>query len=142
MASGGGGGSDASPEDQTKPKVEVPSGPPPKALQVRDITEGDGTAAQPGDILTMQYVGVDYSTGKEFGSSWESGQPLTAQLAVGQVIPGWDQGLQGMKVGGRRELIVPPNLAYGKQGKPPDIKPNATLVFVVDLLDVQPPPSQ
>ena len=123
--------------DLTKPEVEVPTGPPPKQLQVEDITEGDGSEAKAGDLLQVQYVGVDYATGKEFDSSWDSGQPFTFQLGGGQVIPGWDQGLEGMKVGGRRELIVPPDLGYGKQGQPPAIKPNETLVFVVDLLDVK-----
>jgi peptidylprolyl isomerase len=137
LATGGsddGGSSDSS--DLTKPTVEVPSGPPPSSLQVKDITEGDGAEAKPGDTLNAQYVGVDYDSGKEFDSSWDGGQPFTFQLGGGQVIPGWDQGIQGMKVGGRRELIVPPDLAYGKQGQPPAIGPNATLVFVVDLLDV------
>jgi peptidylprolyl isomerase len=137
LATGGsddGGSSDSS--DLTKPTVEVPSGPPPSSLQVKDITEGDGAEAKPGDTLNVQYVGVDYDSGKEFDSSWDGGQPFTFQLGGGQVIPGWDQGIQGMKVGGRRELIVPPDLAYGKQGQPPAIGPNATLVFVVDLLDV------
>jgi peptidylprolyl isomerase len=124
--------------DLTKPQVEVPSGPPPNDLQIKDITEGDGAEAKPGDTLTMQYVGVDYATGKEFDSSWDSGQPFTFQLGGGQVIQGWDQGIEGMKVGGRRELIIPPDLGYGKQGQPPAIKPNETLVFVVDLLEVQP----
>jgi peptidylprolyl isomerase len=139
LATGGDddGSSDTSSE-LTKPEVEVPDGPPPSDLQVKDITEGDGPEAQAGDQLTMQYVGVDYDTGKEFDSSWDSGQPFQFQLGGGQVIPGWDQGIEGMKVGGRRELIIPPDLAYGKQGQPPAIKPNATLVFVVDLLDVQP----
>jgi peptidylprolyl isomerase len=138
LATGGDDGDSSTPaEDLTKPQVEVPSGPPPTELQVEDITEGDGPEAKPGDTLTMQYVGVDYATGKEFDSSWDSGQPFTFQLGGGQVIQGWDQGIAGMKVGGRRELIVPPDLGYGKQGQPPAIKPNETLVFVVDLLEVQ-----
>jgi len=128
--------------DLGQPKVDVPSGPPPKDLQVHDITVGDGPEAQPGDTLTVQYVGVLYQSGKEFDSSWDTGKPFTFQLATGQVIPGWDQGLQGMKVGGRRQLIVPPDLGYGKQGQPPDIPPNSTLVFVIDLLDVQAPATQ
>jgi peptidylprolyl isomerase len=138
LATGDDGSSDTTVAELTKPKVEVPDGPPPSDLEVKDITEGDGPEAQAGDQLTMQYVGVDYDTGKEFDSSWDSGQPFQFQLGGGQVIPGWDQGIEGMKVGGRRELIIPPDLAYGKQGQPPAIKPNATLVFVVDLLDVQP----
>jgi len=135
-----GGGDDSSSSDvdtSTKPTVEVPDGPPPKDLEVNDIVEGDGPEAAPGDTLTMQYVGVKYSDGKQFDASWDTGQPLTFQLGSGQVIPGWDQGIAGMKVGGRRELIVPPDLGYGAQGSPPAIGPNETLVFVVDLLDVQ-----
>ena len=85
----------------------------------------------------MQYVGVNYADGKQFDASWDNGQPFTFQLGSGQVIQGWDQGIAGMKVGGRRELIVPPDLGYGAQGSPPTIEPNETLVFVVDLLDVQ-----
>jgi FKBP-type peptidyl-prolyl cis-trans isomerase len=138
LATGGDDEATTSAEDLTKPTVEVPSGPAPKELQVKDITEGDGPEAKPGDTLEVQYVGVDYASGKEFDSSWDSGQPFTFQLGGGQVIPGWDQGIAGMKVGGRRELIVPPDLGYGKQGQPPAIKPNETLVFVVDLVDVQP----
>jgi peptidylprolyl isomerase len=127
------------PNSISKPKVEVPDGPPPKTLQTKDITEGSGDEAQAGDTLTMQYVGVLYDNGKEFDSSWSRDQPFTFQLGAGSVIPGWDQGIQGMKVGGRRELIIPPDLGYGAQGSPPTIPPNSTLVFVVDLLDVQPP---
>ena len=85
----------------------------------------------------MQYVGVNYADGKQFDASWDNGQPFSFQLGSGQVIKGWDQGIAGMKVGGRRELIVPPDLGYGAQGSPPAIGPNETLVFVVDLLDVQ-----
>jgi peptidylprolyl isomerase len=127
------------PSSISKPEVEVPDGPPPKELQINDITEGDGTAAAAGDTLTMQYVGVSYSNGTQFDASWDNGQPFTFQLGTGSVIPGWDQGIVGMKVGGRRELIIPPDLGYGEQGSPPDIKPNETLVFIVDLLDVEPP---
>ncbi len=125
------------PDSISKPEVEVPDGPAPKELQINDITEGEGTEANPGDTLTMQYVGVSYSNGEEFDSSWDAGEPFTFQLGAGSVIPGWDQGIAGMKVGGRRELIIPPDLGYGAQGSPPDIKPNETLVFIVDLLDVE-----
>jgi peptidylprolyl isomerase len=119
-----------------KPKVTVPDGPPPKQLQTRDIREGTGKAAKAGDGLTMDYVGVSYSTGKEFDSSFTAGQPFDFTLGQGAVIAGWDEGIEGMKVGGRRHLIIPPDMAYGAQGRPPDIKPNETLVFVVDLLAV------
>jgi peptidylprolyl isomerase len=119
-----------------KPKVTVPDGPPPKELEVKDLKEGTGKTAKAGDDLTMDYVGVSYSTGKEFDSSFSAGQPFNFTLGQGAVIAGWDEGIEGMKVGGRRELIIPPDKAYGAQGSPPSIKPNETLVFVVDLLAV------
>ena len=128
------------PNSISKPEVEVPEGDPPEELEIEDITEGEGTEAQPGDTLTMQYVGVNYSNGKEFDSSWEGGEPFTFQIGAGSVIPGWDEGIVGMKVGGRRQLIIPPDLGYGAEGSPPDIPPNETLVFVVDLLDVEATP--
>ncbi len=123
-------------EDPTlaqKPVVKVPDGPAPKLLQLDDIVEGSGPAAQAGDTLTVDYVGVLYKNGKQFDASWDRGQPFQFQLGTGGVIQGWDQGLVGMKVGGRRKLIIPANLAYGSEGAPPDIPPNAPLVFVVDL---------
>jgi peptidylprolyl isomerase len=120
-------------EMATKPKVTVPSGPPPKKLEIKDLKRGSGQAAKTGDALTVQYVGVNYANGKQFDASWDRGQPFQFQLGAGMVIPGWDEGLVGMKPGGRRELIIPPDLAYGAQGSPPDIPPNATLIFVIDL---------
>jgi peptidylprolyl isomerase len=134
VANGGDGGDSG--EELTKPVVEVPDGPPPQELEVEDIEAGDGDEAQPGDQLSVQYVGVLYDTGEEFDSSWERGQPFQFQLGSGGVIPGWDQGIEGMKVGGRRQLVIPPDLAYGAQGQPPDIPPNSTLVFVIDLVSV------
>ena len=119
-----------------KPTVQVPSGPAPNHLVVRDLKTGDGVEAKSGDHVSVQYVGVLYDGGKQFDSSWDRGQPFSFQLGGGQVIPGWDQGVAGMKVGGRRELIVPPDLAYGAQGQPPTIPRNATLVFVIDLISV------
>jgi peptidylprolyl isomerase len=119
-----------------KPKVTVPAGAPPKKLVVKDLKEGTGKAATAGDDLTMDYVGVAYSTKKEFDSSFKAGQPFDFTLGQGQVIAGWDEGIEGMKVGGQRELIIPPAQAYGAQGSPPSIKPNETLVFVVDLLAI------
>jgi FKBP-type peptidyl-prolyl cis-trans isomerase len=120
-----------------KPVVSVPAGPSPKTLVVRDLIPGTGQAAKAGSRVTVNYVGVLYKGGKEFDSSWKTGQPFAPfQLGQGSVIAGWDQGLVGMKVGGRRELIIPPSLGYGKTGSPPTIPPNATLVFVVDLLGV------
>jgi peptidylprolyl isomerase len=118
-----------------KPKVTVPGGPPPKKLQENDLVEGSGAEAKSGDQVTVQYVGVGYDSGKEFDASW-GGEPLSFALGRGEVIPGWDQGVAGMKVGGRRQLTIPPNLAYGPAGYPPAIGPNETLIFVVDLLDV------
>ncbi len=118
---------------ESKPKVRKPSGKPPKELVVEDVVEGKGTAAKAGDTLSVQYVGASYSTGKEFDASWDRGQPLEFPVGAGMVIPGWDQGLVGMKPGGRRLLVIPPDLGYGAQGAPPDIAPNETLIFVVDL---------
>jgi peptidylprolyl isomerase len=120
----------------TKPKVVVPNGPPPKKLEIKELKKGSGPEAKAGDEVTVQYVGVDYKTGKQFDASWDRHEPFTFALGAGQVIPGWDKGVAGMKVGGRRELIIPPELAYGPAGAPPAIGPNATLVFVIDLLAV------
>lgn len=124
-------------EAKPKPKVTVPDGPPPKKLEVEDIEEGDGAAARAGNQISVNYVGVSYSNGEEFDSSFNTGAPFDFALGAGMVIPGWDQGLEGMKVGGRRQLVIPPQLAYGPQGSPPVIAPNETLVFVIDLLAVQ-----
>jgi peptidylprolyl isomerase len=120
-----------------KPKVQIPSGPPPKQLETRDIKEGTGATAKAGDEVTMNYVGVSYSTKKQFDASFDRGEPFTFTLGQGAVIAGWDEGIVGMKVGGRRELIIPPDKGYGAAGQGPDIKPNETLVFVVDLVDVK-----
>ena len=136
-ATGSGGASAADATERSKPKVEVPEGAPPKQLEVKDLIKGSGPAAAPGDVITVQYVGVDYETGKQFDASWDNGQPFTFQLGGGQVIPGWDKGLDGMRVGGQRELVIPPDLAYGRAGQPPAIGPDATLVFVIDLLGVE-----
>jgi peptidylprolyl isomerase len=119
-----------------KPVVVVPSGPPPSTLVTKDLIPGTGKAAQVGSTITVNYVGVLYKTGTEFDSSWRTGQPLTRALTPGSLISGWVQGISGMKVGGRRELIIPPALAYGKTGSGTTIPPNSTLVFVVDLLSV------
>ncbi len=119
----------------TKPTIE-PLADLPSDLQVTDIVEGDGEAAKSGDILVVQYVGVDSTSAKEFDSSWEGGEPFPFPLGDGKVIAGWDQGMVGMKVGGRRELVIPPDLAYGEAGSGP-IKPNATLTFVIDLLEIR-----
>ena len=121
---------------KTKPKVTVPSGPPPKQLEIEDIEEGAGATAKAGDTVSVEYVGVGYESGEEFDASWGR-EPFAFQLGAGMVIPGWDQGVEGMKVGGRRELIIPPELAYGEAGSPPAIGPNETLIFVIDLLAVE-----
>jgi peptidylprolyl isomerase len=119
-----------------QPTVSVPKGSPPSHLVVKDLIKGTGTTATSGKTVTVNYVGVLYNTGKQFDSSWSRNQPFTTPLSTGSVIPGWVQGIQGMKVGTRRELVIPPALGYGKAGQPPTIPPNSTLVFVVDLLSV------
>ncbi|HWG01678.1 MAG TPA: FKBP-type peptidyl-prolyl cis-trans isomerase [Trebonia sp.] len=118
----------------SKPEVDFPEGAPPADLQIRDIWEGDGKVASAGDTVRVHYVGVAFSTGEEFDASWNRGEPLAFRLGVGQVIAGWDQGVQGMKVGGRRELVIPAHLAYGDRGAGGQIKPGETLIFVCDLV--------
>jgi peptidylprolyl isomerase len=105
---------------------------------IDDLKEGDGAEAKAGDQVTVNYVGVDFDSGEQFDASYDRGESFPFKLGAGEVIPGWDQGVEGMKVGGRRRLVIPPDLAYGPQGQPPTIGPDATLVFVIDLLDVQP----
>jgi peptidylprolyl isomerase len=124
-------------DTSTKPKVSVPKGAPPQELESKELVEGTGATAEAGSEVTVQYVGVNYKTGKEFDASWDRGEPFTFTLGAGEVIGGWDQGVEGMKVGGRRELIIPPELGYGPSGSPPAIPPNETLVFVIDLLAVK-----
>jgi peptidylprolyl isomerase len=120
--------------EPTKPKVTVPKGAPPKKLEEKELTKGSGAEAKAGNEVTVQYVGVGYKSGEQFDASWDRGEPFSFTLGASEVIPGWDQGVEGMKVGGRRELIIPPNLAYGPAGAPPAIGPNETLIFVIDLL--------
>ena len=117
-----------------KPEIDFPGGEPPKNLEITDVWEGDGAVAKAGDTVAVHYVGVAYSTGEEFDASWNRGEPLEFRLGVGQVIAGWDQGVQGMKVGGRRQLIIPPDLAYGDSGAAGAIAPGETLIFVCDLV--------
>jgi peptidylprolyl isomerase len=117
-----------------KPEVDFPDGEPPTELEISDIWQGDGTVAKAGDTVQVHYVGVAYSTGEEFDTSWSRGAPLEFRLGVGQVIAGWDQGVQGMRVGGRRQLIIPPRLAYGDRGAGRSIGPGETLIFVCDLV--------
>ena len=119
-------------DTKKKPKIPKPKGKPPTQLTVVDIVPGTGAAATEGDTLTVDYAGTSWSTGKEFDASWNSGQPFPVALGQGQVIQGWEQGLQGMKQGGRRLLVIPPDLGYGANGSPPKIKGNETLLFVVD----------
>ena len=120
-----------------KPEVDVPSGEsPPTSLVTDDIAVGDGREATAGSTCTMHYVGVSWSTGKQFDASWDRGDTFTFRLGEGQVIQGWDEGVAGMKAGGRRRLVIPPELAYGSRGAGGVIGPNETLVFVVDLVDV------
>ncbi|MET9732348.1 FKBP-type peptidyl-prolyl cis-trans isomerase [Streptomyces sp. NPDC006458] len=119
-----------------KPEVDFPGGEPPKDLEIKDLWEGEGPEAKAGDTVAVHYVGVAFSTGEEFDASWNRGTPLRFQLGVGQVIPGWDNGVQGMKVGGRRQLIIPPHLAYGDRGAGDKIAPGETLIFVCDLVAV------
>lgn len=119
-----------------KPEVDFPGGEPPTDLQIIDIAEGDGALAEAGSTVSVHYVGVAWSTGEEFDSSWNRGQPLSFRLGVGQVISGWDQGVQGMKVGGRRQLVIPAHLGYGDRGAGGAIKPGETLIFVCDLVSV------
>jgi peptidylprolyl isomerase len=120
----------------TEPVVTPPKGTPPTTLVKKDLIVGTGPEAKPGQSVTVNYVGALYSTGKVFDASWKRHEPFVFSLGKHQVITGWDQGVAGMKVGGRRELIIPPSLGYGSKGVPSAIPPNATLVFVVDLLAV------
>ncbi|WP_104108100.1 MULTISPECIES: FKBP-type peptidyl-prolyl cis-trans isomerase [Nocardioides] len=119
-----------------KPEVDPHLGDAPTDLEVTDLVEGDGTEAKTGSTVSVHYVGVAHSTGEEFDASYNRGAPLQFRLGIGQVIAGWDQGVSGMKVGGRRRLVIPPHLAYGDRGAPGAIAPGETLIFVVDLIDV------
>ena len=120
-----------------KPEIPKPTGKEPTKLVSKDIVVGKGAAAKAGDQLVVHYVGVLFEDGEQFDASWDGGQPFPFTLGQGAVIPGWDQGVEGMKVGGRRMLTIPPDLAYGEAGQG-SIPPNATLVFVVDLVNLTP----
>jgi peptidylprolyl isomerase len=120
-----------------KPEIEPVDGPPPADLVAEDIAVGDGPAAEAGQTATVHYVGVSFSSGEEFDASWNRGEPFSFTLGRGQVITGWDWGVVGMRVGGRRRLVIPPHLGYGDRGAGGVIKPGETLVFVVDLLGVR-----
>ncbi|GAA3876921.1 FKBP-type peptidyl-prolyl cis-trans isomerase [Tessaracoccus defluvii] len=117
-----------------KPEVDFPVGEPPLDLEIVDIVEGDGAEAKAGDVAHVHYVGVTFSGGEEFDSSWNRGAPLSFPLGAGRVIQGWDQGIQGMKIGGRRRLTIPAHLAYGERGAAGVIAPGETLIFVCDLV--------
>ena len=119
-----------------KPDVGPIAGPPPADLVIEDITVGDGPEARPGQQVIVHYVGVAHSTGREFDSSWNRNDTFDFQLGAGRVIQGWDQGVAGMKVGGRRKLVIPPHLGYGDRGAGGAIRPGETLIFVVDLVGV------
>jgi peptidylprolyl isomerase len=125
-------------EAKPDPTELLPSdrGEPPTELVSEDLVPGEGEEAVAGTTVTVHYVGVNWSDGTEFDASWDRGQPFSFELGAGRVIPGWEQGVEGMRVGGRRTLTIPPDLAYGERGAGGVIGPNETLVFVVDLLDV------
>lgn len=123
--------------DRTKPEIDFPDHDVPTELIIEDIIEGTGTEVVAGSTVSTHYVGVAFSTGEEFDSSWGRGNPLEFKAGIGQVIQGWDQGLLGMKVGGRRRLEIPSELAYGSRGAGGAIGPNEALIFVVDLMGVR-----
>ena len=120
----------------SKPVIDIPDGAPPAELVVEDLEVGEGQEAAAGRTCTMQYVGHAWSTGRQFDASWDRGEPFAFRLGAGSVIAGWDQGVAGMRVGGRRRLTIPPHLGYGNRGAGAAIRPGETLVFVVDLLSV------
>jgi peptidylprolyl isomerase len=124
-------------DTSVKPQIPKPTGAPPRKLEKLDIVKGRGRAARAGDTVSVHYAGVSFSTGKEFDASWNSGEPFSFPLGDGRVIPGWDRGVAGMRKGGRRQLTIPPELAYGAQGSAPVIGPNETLVFVIDMLEIR-----
>ncbi len=120
-----------------KPEIDFPGGEPPTELEITDLATGTGEDATAGRTAVVHYVGVAFSTGEEFDASWNRGEPFSFRLGAGQVIAGWDRGVQGMKVGGRRKLVIPPDLGYGDRGAGGAIAPGETLIFVVDLLDLR-----
>ncbi|MFF0401813.1 FKBP-type peptidyl-prolyl cis-trans isomerase [Streptomyces sp. NPDC005248] len=122
--------------EPTKPEIDLPGGDAPTELTTRDLVVGDGLEAKPGRVVQVHYVGVTFESGKEFDTSWDRAQTFKFAVGGGKVIKGWDRGVRGMKVGGRREIIVPPRLGYGNQSPSPLIPAGSTLVFVVDLLSV------
>ncbi len=123
----------------TKPEIDFPGDTPPGDLVIEDVYDGDGAEVNAGDTIEAHYVGVAWSTGEQFDASWDRGQPLRFQVGVGQVIAGWDEGIVGMRAGGRRKLIIPPAMGYGDRGAGDAIKPGETLIFVVDLVSTNRP---
>ena len=121
-------------DPEGRPEVEPPEGSPPDALVVDDLVEGDGAPVVEGALVTLHYVGITWG-GSEFASSWDRGQPLSYEHGQGRWVAGWEAGLEGMRAGGRRRIVVPPELGYGQRGAP-GVPAGETLVFVVDLLDV------
>ena len=119
-----------------KPQIDVPDHAPTYQLELDDIQVGDGDEAAPGSIVEVHYVGVSWSSGRQFDASWDRGDTFKFGLGKGQVIKGWDEGVAGMRVGGRRRITIPPAMGYGKRGYPPVIKSDETLVFIVDLVGV------
>jgi peptidylprolyl isomerase len=119
----------------SKPEITVPQGEPPAGLEVTDLVVGDGATVDEGATVTTHYVGTSWSTGGQFDASWDRGRPISFPLSG--VIPGWTRGIPGMRVGGRRVLVIPPEMGYGRHGSPPVIGPDETLVFVIDLVDTQ-----
>jgi len=124
-------------DTSVKPVIPKPTGSPPRRLEKEDIVKGKGPPAKNGDTVVVQYVGVSFSNGEEFDASWDRGQPFPVQLGTGSVIEGWEKGLIGIRKGGRRMLTIPPELGYGREGYPPAIAPNETLVFVIDAVEIQ-----
>ena len=124
-------------DTSVKPVIPKPTGSPPRRLEKEDIVKGKGQPAKNGDTVVVQYVGVSFSNGEEFDASWDRGQPFPVQLGTGSVIEGWEKGLIGIRKGGRRMLTIPPELGYGREGYPPAIAPNETLVFVIDAVEIQ-----
>ena len=120
----------------TKPDLSIPAGDPPAELVIEDLVAGDGAEAAAGAVVEVHYVGVAWSTQRQFDASWDRGDTFEFRLGQGQVIQGWDDGVAGMRVGGRRRLTIPPHMGYGAQGAGGVIKGGETLVFVVDLLNV------
>lgn len=120
-----------------KPEIDFPGDEPPTELVVTDLAVGEGPEVKPGDLIDVHYVGVAHSNGEEFDSSWNRGTPLQFRVGTGRVIKGWDDGLIGMQVGGRRQLVIPPHLGYGDRGAGGVIAPGETLIFVCDLVSIR-----